>query len=167
MKLEIHGALNIDTKNAMHLGLDNLDLVQLQIISIMVIAKPITSIKVAMTCLGISIVHWSNAVIYIDSKPPDMRTNYITKSQTLSIHLIVTYTHKHPNLKDLPFKTYFKKYKLFEGAIYFKPEDICWSQLYQKLLVQKHKVCHIHWLYPLSDVDSFFYIMNYCNTFLS
>ena len=56
MKSEPRGTLNIDMANVLHLGLDNLDLVQLQIIPAMVTAKPVTSTEAAMACLGIPIV---------------------------------------------------------------------------------------------------------------
>ena len=112
MKSEPHGTLNIDTANARRLGLDNLHPVQLQIISAMVTAKPVTSTEAAMACLGIPIVQRSSTVVYIDSKPPNMRTTYITRSRILSIHSTVTYTHRHPDFEHLPFKYYFKKYEL-------------------------------------------------------
>jgi hypothetical protein len=157
MKSESYGTLNIDTSNTRRLGLDNMDPVQLQIISTMVTAKLVTSTKAAMTCLGIPIVQRSNAVVYIDPKPPNMRTNYITKNRTLSIHSIVTYTHKHPNFEHLPFKPYLKKYELVKDCFISNLRTYVGVDGIRNYLYKNTKVITFTNYNPLTDAEHFFY----------
>jgi hypothetical protein len=51
MKCEPYGALNLNHKNAKHLGLQNVSEVQLQFISSLKINKLVSPIGVALTCL--------------------------------------------------------------------------------------------------------------------
>jgi hypothetical protein len=157
MKLESYSALNIDTTNARRLGLDNLDPVQLQIISAMVTTKPVTSTEVAMMCLGIPIIQQSRAIVYINSKLLNMRTNYIIRSQTLSIHSIVTYTHRHLDFEDLSFKAYLKKYELVKDCFILNLRTYVGIDGIGNYLNENTKVIRFTNYNPLSDAKSFFY----------
>jgi hypothetical protein len=157
MKSEPHGTFNIDTTNVKRFGLENLDPIQLQIISSMVTAKPITSTEAAMTCLGIPIVQRSSAVIYINSKPPNMRTNYITRSQILSIHSTMTYTHGHLDFEQLPFKAYFKKYELVKDCFISDSRTYIEIDSIGNHLYKNTKVIRFTYYNPSSNVESFFY----------
>jgi hypothetical protein len=56
MKCEPHGKLNLNTKNAKQLGFLNASIIQLQVISNLIISKPISPTKVTLVCLEIPIV---------------------------------------------------------------------------------------------------------------
>jgi hypothetical protein len=51
MKVKLHGILNTNTRNAKWLGLQNVNDKHLKLISTMILAKLVTSTKVAITCL--------------------------------------------------------------------------------------------------------------------
>jgi hypothetical protein len=70
MKCEPHGTLNLNKKNEKWLGLRDVFEVQLQLISSLIINKPIFLQEVAFTCLQILVVQKSVVVRYIDSKTP-------------------------------------------------------------------------------------------------
>jgi hypothetical protein len=122
----------------------------------MVTAKPITSTEAAMACLGIPIVQRST-VIYIDWKPPKMRTTYITRSRILSIHSTVTYTHKHLDFEDLPVKSYFKKYELIKDRFISNLRTYVGIDSIGNYLYENRKVIRFTDYNPLSDAESFFY----------
>jgi hypothetical protein len=59
MKCEPYGTLNLNTKNAKRLGFLNamhICIIQLQLISNLIISKPISLVKAALVCLQIPIV---------------------------------------------------------------------------------------------------------------
>jgi len=78
MKCEPHGKLNLNAKNAKHLGFK----MHKKIIKINFF---IHHIKTCLTyrsniiCLDILIIHKSQAIKYIDSKPPLLHTKLIIK----------------------------------------------------------------------------------------
>jgi hypothetical protein len=69
MKCEPHGTLNLNKKNAKRFGLRDVFEVQLQLISSLIINKPISPQETTLTCLQIPIVQKNVVVRYIDSKP--------------------------------------------------------------------------------------------------
>jgi hypothetical protein len=56
MKCEPHETLNLNKKNAKRLGLRDVSKVQLQLISSLIMNKPISPQEVALTCLQIHVV---------------------------------------------------------------------------------------------------------------
>jgi hypothetical protein len=66
MKGELHGTLNLNKKNAERLGLQDVFKIELQLISSLIINKPISPQKVALTCLQIHVVQKNVAIKYID-----------------------------------------------------------------------------------------------------
>jgi len=69
LKSKPNNPLNLSIKNAKRHGFDKLSVIQLQLVLPMVVAKIVTSTKVAITCLGILVVQKSEIVVYIDLKP--------------------------------------------------------------------------------------------------
>jgi len=59
MKCEPHGKLNLNTKNAEQLGLLNASITQLQLVSNLIISKPVSPIEITFVCLEILIVQKS------------------------------------------------------------------------------------------------------------
>ena len=144
MKSKPYGPLNINTKNAKQLRLENLYTIQLQFISIVVIVKLVTSIEAALTCLKISIVQRNTTLIYIDSKSPNLQTKNITKNWTLFIYSIVTYIHKSSSIKDVPFKTYYKKYELSKHKLKRNTKTCLGIDNIENYLYEYRKSCEIH-----------------------
>jgi hypothetical protein len=68
----------------------------LKLVSTMILAKLVTSIKVAITCLGIPIIpiiQKNNQIKYINCKAPLVYTRYISHCKILNMqHLVKTYT---------------------------------------------------------------------------
>jgi len=56
MKCEPHGKFNLNTKNVERLGFKNASIIQLQLVSNLIIFKPISPAEVAFACLEIPIV---------------------------------------------------------------------------------------------------------------
>jgi hypothetical protein len=71
IKMEPNNPLNLDIKNAMRLGFDKLNVIQLQLILATIFAKLVTSIEAVIACLGIPIIQKNEVMIYIDSKLPE------------------------------------------------------------------------------------------------
>jgi hypothetical protein len=157
MKSEPLGTINIDPKNAKRLGLENLDPVQLQIISAMVTAKPVTSTEAAMTCLNIPIVQRSVQVVYIDSKPPNMWTHYVTKSRMFTIHSTVIYSHRHPDFENLPFKAYYNRFELVKERFITNCRIFVGFDDIRNYLYENTKVVRFTDYNPLGAIESFFY----------
>jgi hypothetical protein len=59
MKCEPHGTLNLNTKNAERLGLQNASKLQLQLISSFIISKHVSLAEATFICLDILIIHKS------------------------------------------------------------------------------------------------------------
>jgi hypothetical protein len=51
MKCEPHGKLNLNTKNAKQLGLKNASIIQLQLVSNLIISKPVSMVEITFVCL--------------------------------------------------------------------------------------------------------------------
>ena len=81
MKCEPHGPIQLDKTNAERLGLQGASNSQLQLISSLIISKPISLAEAALACLHIPVIHKSRIVKYIDSNPPMLRTKLVTKSR--------------------------------------------------------------------------------------
>jgi len=56
MKCELHGKLNLNTKNVEQLGLKLASIIQLQLISNLIISKHVSTIETSFICLKIPIV---------------------------------------------------------------------------------------------------------------
>ena len=69
MKCEPQGPIQLDKTNDVRLGIQRASDTQLQLLYSLIIAKPISHAKAALTCVHILIVQKSRAVRYIDSKP--------------------------------------------------------------------------------------------------
>jgi hypothetical protein len=78
MKCEPHGPIHLNKNNAKRSGLQGASEAQLQLISSLIIAKPMAPSEAALTYLQVPIVIKSRAVIYVDSKPPTLRTKIVT-----------------------------------------------------------------------------------------
>jgi len=79
MKCEPHGCIKLDTKNASHLGLQNISPLQLKSISTLITSKPISPIEATLTCIQIQIRQKSIVGKYIDNRPPHLRTKLLSK----------------------------------------------------------------------------------------
>jgi hypothetical protein len=92
------------------LGLHSASNAQLQFISSLIIAKPIAPSEAALACLQVPIITKSKAIIYVDSKPPSLRTKIVTNSRVLGFHPIDNYINRPRELEDITFTEYFTKY---------------------------------------------------------
>jgi len=110
MKCEPHGKLNLNTKNAEQLGLLNASITQLQLVSNLIICKPVSPIETTFVCLEIPIVQKSWSVKYIDSKPPLFQTKLVTIFLKLGFHPIDIYIFIPTIFENLTFMQYFKQY---------------------------------------------------------
>ena len=64
------------------------------------------------TILQIPIIQISIAVKYIDSKPPTLRTQMITRSRVLGFHPIDLYCNRPNEYNDMTFTDYFKRFDM-------------------------------------------------------
>ena len=67
MKYKLHGPIHLNKRNAERLGLQG---ASEQLISSLIIAKPVAPLEVALACLHVLITTESKAVTYVDLKPP-------------------------------------------------------------------------------------------------
>jgi hypothetical protein len=111
MECEPHGTLNLNKKNGERLGLRDVSKVQLQLISSLIINKPISPQEVAFTCLQIPVVQKNVVVKYIDSKPPHMHIKMIIISRILGFHPIDVYMNRPFHFENMTFIEYFTKYE--------------------------------------------------------
>jgi hypothetical protein len=91
MKCEPQSTIKSDDISARSLGLFDVTPSQLQLISAITIAKPVSPAKVALSCLQIPIISKSVGVKYVDSKPPNLYTKMVTESKILGFHPIDIY----------------------------------------------------------------------------
>jgi hypothetical protein len=93
------------------LGLHGASDAQLQLISSLIIAKLVAPSEAALACLQVPIITKSRAVIYIDSKPPSLRTKIVTSSHVLGFHPLDNYINRPRDFKNITFTDYFTKYE--------------------------------------------------------
>jgi hypothetical protein len=110
LKYELHGTIHLNKKKIERLGLHSASNAQLQFISSLIIAKPIAPSEAALACLQVPIITKSKAIIYVDSKPPSLRTKIVTNSRVLGFHPIDNYINRPRELEDITFTEYFTKY---------------------------------------------------------
>jgi len=91
MKCEPQSTIKLDGVNVRSLGLVYATPLQLQLISATIIAKLVSPIESALSCLQIPIISKSVSVKYVDSKPPNLHTKMVTKSRILGFHPIDIY----------------------------------------------------------------------------
>jgi hypothetical protein len=111
MKVQLDGILNIHIINAKQLGFQNVNNMHLKLISTMILAKLMTSIKAIITCLGIPIIQKENQIKYINPK--------LTLVNLHGVHIMLpdfentSCGNVHMNhsieFEIFPFKEYFKK----------------------------------------------------------
>jgi hypothetical protein len=111
MKYKPHGPIHLNKRTAERLGLQGASNVQLQFISLFIIAKHVAPSEVALACLQIPIIIKSMVVIYVDSKPPALRTKIVTSSRVLGFHLVNSYTSRPKEFEGITFTKYFTKYE--------------------------------------------------------
>jgi hypothetical protein len=159
MKCEPHGKLNLNKKNAKWMGLWNVSKVQLQLISSLIINKPISCQEVAFTCLQIPIVHKNVVVKYIDSKPLHMRTKIITRSIIFGFHPIDVYMNRHSHFENMTFIEYFTKYEFDKLKHLFSK---CHGEDY---IYTTNKLTRFIDFHPAHNIKGFFYnilLQNMC-----
>jgi hypothetical protein len=88
MKCEPKGTIKLNDANARSLGLVDATLLQLQLISATIRAKPVSLSEVALSCLQIPIISKSVGVRDVDLKPPNLRTKMMIKSRIFGFHPI-------------------------------------------------------------------------------
>ncbi len=97
MKCESQGIIKLDDVHASLRLVDATDL-QLQLILVTIIAKPIFPAETTLSCLQIPIISKSAGVKYVDSKPPNLHTKMVTKSKILGFHPIDIYCARPSNM---------------------------------------------------------------------
>jgi hypothetical protein len=122
MKAQPHGILNIHIINAKQLGLQNVNNMHLKLISTMILAKLMTSIKATITCLGIPI---------IQTKQP----NKVYQPQTLvnlhGVHITLQ-DFEHTSCGNLHMN-HSIEFENFQFKEYFKKIERCKNKLKKKL----------------------------------
>ncbi len=91
MKCEPHGCIELNVSNLVHLGLQNVPLLQLKLISTLIKSKPISPIEAALTCLQIPIVQKNIGVKYIDINHI-FKLNYC-QNQDILDNILLTFTN--------------------------------------------------------------------------
>jgi hypothetical protein len=85
-------------------------ILQLQLILAIIIAKPISPIEVAFSCLQILIISKSVGVKYVDSKLSNLCTKMVIKSRILGFHPIDIYYARPSNMPQYTFTKYSKQF---------------------------------------------------------
>jgi hypothetical protein len=67
--------------------------------------------EAALACLQVPIITKNSVVIYVDSKPPALRTKIVTSSRILDFHSMDSYTNRPREFENTMFTEYFTKYK--------------------------------------------------------
>ncbi len=88
------------------------DATPLQLILILatITAKPLSLPKAGLSCLQILIISKSVGVKYVDSKPPNLHTNMVTKSKILGFYPIDIYCAQPSNMAQYTFTKYWKQF---------------------------------------------------------
>jgi hypothetical protein len=163
MKCEPHGTLNLNKKNVERLGLWNVSKIQLQLISFLIINKPISPQEATFTCLKILVDKKNVVVKYIDSKPPHMHIKIITISRILGFHPIDVYMNRPFHFENMTFIEYFTKYesnKLKCLSSKCHGEDNLGNSIYTT-----NKLTRFIDFHPTHNIEGFFYnilLQNVC-----
>jgi hypothetical protein len=112
MKYKPHSPIQLNKQNEKIFDLQRASDAQLQFISSLIIAKPITPSEATVTCLQVPIVQKGRAIKYVDSKPPTLRTKIVTNSCVSNFHPIDGYISKPQKFEDTTFIEYFTTYKM-------------------------------------------------------
>ena len=113
MKSEPLGCVKFNKNDSKRLGLENVSQIKLELIAATILAKSVTPCEAALTCLQTPIIRKSEQVVYIDSKPPKMRSRSINfRSRTFLLHPIGHYMNRLIKFKSYSFKEYYKAYEV-------------------------------------------------------
>jgi hypothetical protein len=110
MKCEPQGTIKLDDVSARSLGLVDGTPLQFRLILVTIIAKPVSLAEVGLSCLQIPIILKSVGVKYVDSKPPNLHTQMVTKSKILGFHPIDIYCAQPSNMAQYTFTKYWKQF---------------------------------------------------------
>jgi hypothetical protein len=111
MKCEPHSPIQLNKWSAKGLDLQGPSDTQLQLMSSLIIVKPVAASEAALACLQVSIFTKSRAVTYVDLKLPIPRTKIVANSRFLGFHPINGYTNRLEEFEDTTFIEYFTTYK--------------------------------------------------------
>jgi hypothetical protein len=111
IKTELVGELDLDSTLGNRLGLDGLTDQQLRLLSAAVLSHPVSPCEAALTCLQIPVIQRSEAITFIDSSPPELRTHHFSKwAIRPTIPAVDLYCGRPSVLAPVTFVDYFKQY---------------------------------------------------------
>jgi hypothetical protein len=110
MKCEPQCTIKLDDVSARILGLVDGTPLQFWLILATIIAKHVSLAEVGLSCLQIPIISNYVGVKYVDSKPPNLHTQMVTKSKILGFHPIDIYCAWPSNMAQYTFTKYWKQF---------------------------------------------------------
>ena len=161
MKCEPYGPIQLDKNNAERLGIQGASDARLQLMSSLIIAKPIYPAEAALACLHIPIVQKNKSVRSIDSKSPLLRTKIVTKSKILGFHPIQAYCNRPLDFENMTFVSYFKS---CETEKIQRPNGKCYGiDMFGFYLYETTKLTRFTDFHPTHNTEGIFFNILLCN----
>ena len=122
-KSALPATINMDASSLQALGLDNISEQQAQLATAVVLSRPVCPCEAAHIMGGLPIIEHSEAVTYINSKPPPDRTVGVTSTRSgfMQVGTLVTpvtkYVNRPSECEDRTFPQYWSNYEVGFGPL--------------------------------------------------
>ena len=111
MKASFVQDVTVDKSVAEQLGLHNISDEMLHLLSVLVLAKPVSPCEAAAHMAGINIYQASDKVDFVPSQPEAMRAHFVNENSTrLSVPPVDTYCARPEQFHNLTFTQYFSRF---------------------------------------------------------
>lgn len=157
LKAEPSGELNLDSDLADRLGIRDLSREQLKLLSAAILSRPVSPCEAALACLQIPIVQRSEAVAYIDSSPPALRSRRFTKwAKSPVLPSVDLYCGRPAALHNITFTAYFKNYVIRKGESAIS-DEVIGQDAFGGLVCRRSRLVRFTDFHPAHQSEAYFY----------
>lgn len=157
VKTEPCGELNLNVDLAARLGLHDLSEPQLKLLSATVLSRPVSPCEAALYCLQIPVVQKSDAVVFVDSLPPGLRSHRFSKwASRPVVPPIDLYCGRPSCLNKVTFPDYFKGFVIRKSIV--QTSDLFVGQdAFGGLVFEHPRLVRFTDFHPASQPEAYFY----------